>query len=481
MKDYPFSQLEVDCMQRVDKLIAFGRMQLGTTSQNAAGTDAGAPCDSMNLNSEMLRDRNAAFMIYYAVAGDPTSNLKYFVDLETRLLLSRANTEEDTRELFGSFGMCVAMEKTLKEDGKWNHTTSQPSCEIRQEIEAMMHFESGHYKHPKAGKWWTEFYTTRFENAIPLLHGRNLLLKSGIAYFHGSKLLKQFCGSKITEFIETMGKTLIRNHNEQKGQVDWLCDIILSRLRSAWQTRFGGSGRAQDAGIPANLRHLLQLESVFNTIMQRAPLCMASLLLKLRESHGRGFKTGLENKERNVLMTFLQSSGVERQVTMTLFWDLSGLDEKSFQNKYGKSIDYFYNKVYKSFGCGKIQETGLCPFQSKNRALELAKTVKVTVDIEECFKSDPPPCVSCSLYYKKCQGSGWNQKVIHNPKTYFVHALGEAAPEKRARAPDVEAEAPAAKRAPLTAEQKTRIQKNREEALERQRRHKEQNGGGVGV
>jgi hypothetical protein len=467
LKGYPFSQLEVDCAHRVDKLVALGRVP-----------SAGAPCDSMNLNSEMLRDRNAAFMIYYAVAGDSATNLKYFVDLETRLLLSRSGTEADTRELFGSFGKCVAMETTLREAGKWNDATSQPSRDIREEIEAMMHFEPGHYERQKPAKWWTEFYTTSFENAIPLLSDREVLLKSGVAYFHGSKLLQQFCGIKITEFVATTEHTLIRNSNEQKGQVDWLCDSIVARLRRAWQARFGGSGRAQDAGIPANLRHLLQLESVFNTVMQRAPLCMASLLLKLRESHGRGFKAGLENKERNVLMTFLQASGVERQATMTLFWDLAGLDEKSFQNKYGKSIDYFYNKAYKSFGCSKIQETGLCPFQSKNRALELAKTAKVTVDIEECFKSNPPPCVSCSLYYKTCQGSGWKQTVIHNPKTYFVHAIGEAATAKRARAPDGEAGAPAAKRAPLTDEQKTRIEKNRQTALERRRLHTEKNGVG---
>lgn len=466
-------------MHRVNKLIALGSLSLGDESQRIGGTHAAPLCDSMNLKSERLRDRNAAFMIYYAVAGDPANNLKCFVDLETRLLLSRANTEEDTPELYSSLGMCVAMEKKLKQDGQWNDKTSQPSREIREEIEAMMHLKPGHYEHPQAGKWWTEFYTTGFENAIPLLSGREVLLKSGVAYFHGSKLLKQFCGIKITEFIESMGNTLIRNHNEQKGQVDWLCDSIVSRLRRAHAARFGGSGSAREARIPANLKHLLQLEVIFNTIMQRAPLCIASLLLKLRASHGRGFKEGLENNERNVLMTFLHASGVERQVTMTLFWDLAGLDEKSFKNKYGKSIDYFYDKAYQSFGCGKIQLTGLCPFQSKNRALELAKTAKVTVDIEECFESNPPPCVSCSLHYKKCQGSGWDQDKINNPKTYFVHALRESAAEKRACPPDGDAEAPAAKRVPLTAEQKARIQKNREAALERQKRHKEQNGGGL--
>jgi hypothetical protein len=164
---------------------------------------------------------------------------------------------------------------------------------------------------------------------------------------------------------------------------------------------------------------------------------------------------------------------------MNLFGNLSGLDEQSFKNKYGNSIDYFYKKDYNSFGCVKIQETGLCPFQSKKRVLELVDAVKFTVDIEECFKSNPPPCVSCSVYYKKCHGSGWNQDKINNPKTYFVHALGESAPEKRACPPDGDAEAPAAKRVPLTAEQRARIQKNREAALERQKRHKEQNGGGL--
>ena len=463
LQNYTFSQLEVDCMHRVDKLIALGSMSLGGKSQSAGGTHAAAPCDSMNLKSEKLRDRNAAFMIYYAVAGDPASNLRYFVDLETRLLLSRANTEEDTRELISGLGMCVAI-------------TSEPTKEIRQEIEAMMHLKPGHYEHPQAGKWWTEFYTTAFENAIPLLSGRKVLLKSGVAYFHGSQLLKHFCGIKITEFIETTGNTLIQNRNEQKGRVDWLCDAILSRLRRAYEARFGRS--AQLANVPGSLRHHLQQEAIFDTIMQRAPLCMASLLLKLRASHGRGFKAGLENKERNVLMTFLQASGVERQVSMTLFSDLSGLDEKSFQNKYEKSIDYFYKKDYKSFGCPKIQQTGLCPFESKNRTLELVKAAGITVDIEECFKLNPPPCVSCSAYYKQCHGSNWDQDAIHNPKTYFVHALGEAVPQKRARTADVEAGAPAAKRAPLTAEQKACIQKNREAALERQKRHKEPRGGG---
>jgi DNA primase large subunit len=218
--------------------------------------------------------------------------------------------------------------------------------------------------------------------------------------------------------------------------------------------------------------------------MQRAPLCMSSLLLKLRASHGRGFKAGLVNHERNVLMTFLQASGVEQKVSTTLFWDLAGLDEKSFQSKYGKSIDYFSKKDYKSFGCAKIQETGLCPFQSKNRALALVKAANITVDIEECFKLNPPPCVSCSLYYKKCQGSGWDQVAVHNPKTYFFHALGEPATGKRARSPDVEAGEPAAKRAqpaPLTDEQRARIAANREAALERRRLHTAHTGGNLSI
>ena len=464
-------------MHRVDKLIALGRVQPAASSQSTGGTQPGAPCDSIHLKSEMLRDRNAAFMIYYAVASDPVSNLKHFVDLETRLLLSRAYTENDKRELFSRLGTCVAMEDTLKQDGKWDETTSEPSCEIRREIEAMMHFELGHYKNKKAEKWWTEFYTTRFENVIPLLSGRDLLLKSGIAYFHTSdEMLKHLCGIKIREFISSMQKTLIQKKNQQITQVDWLCDVIVSRLRRVSEARFGSSAHA--AHVPDSLKHLLQQEAIFDTVMKRAPLCMASLLLKLQASHGRGFKAGLENHERNVLMTFLKASGVERQVSMTLFGNLSGLDEKSFKNKYGKSIDYFYKKDYNSFGCAKIQETGLCPFQSKKRVLELVDAVKFTVDIEECFVSNPPPCVSCSLYYKKCHGSGWNQDAIQNPKTYFMHAFEEVENAKRARPPDGDAGAPAAKRAPLTAEQKARIQKNREAALERQKRHKDQSGEG---
>ena len=452
-------------------------MPLGGKGRSAGGTHAAPLCDLINLKSEILRDRNAAFMIYYAVASDPDANSKNLVDLETRLLLSRARREEDKRELISGLGMCVAMEDILKQDGKWNDTTSLPRREIREEIEAMMHFEPGHYKHEKAGKWWTEFYTTRFENAIPLLSGRNLLLKSGIAYFHMSdEMLKHLCGIKITQFISSMEKTLIRKNDQQRAQVDWLCDVILSRLRRAYEARFGSG--AHQANVPGSLKHHLQQGAIFDTIMQRAPLCMSSLLLKLKASHGRGFKAGLENNERNVLMTFLQASGVERQVSMTLFSDLSGLDERSFLNKYGKSIDYFYKKDYNSFGCPKIQETGLCPFQSKNRALELVKMAKITIDIEECFASNAPPCVACSVYYNKCHGSGWVQDAIHNPKTYFVHALGESVPEKRARAQDVEAGAPAAKRAPLTAEQKARIQRNKEAAIERQKLYNEQNGGG---
>lgn len=428
----------------------------------------------MNLKSEMLRDRNAAFMIYYAVAGDAANNLKYFVDLESRLLLSRAGAGEDTRELFSSFGTCVAMETTLKQAGTWDVEKSRPSREIRREIEAMMRLEPGHYKDPKAGKWWTEFYTTRFENAIPLLRDRNALLKAGTAYFHGSKLLKHFCGIKIAQFVATTENVLIRNCHEQKGQVDWLCDSIVARLRRAHEARFGSS--AQEARIPANLKHLLQQDAIFNTVMQRAPLCTASLLLKLKASHGRGFKAGLDDKERNVLMTFLNASGAERQVSTTLFRDLSGLDERLFKIKYGNSIDYVYSKDYKSFGCAKIQDAGLCPFQSKKRALEVVKMAKAAVDIEECYVSNPPPCVSCSLYYKKCQGSAWNQDTINNPKTYFAHALVEAATAKRARSPDAVAGAPAAKRVPLTDAQRARIEKNRQAALERRRLHIAQNG-----
>jgi hypothetical protein len=464
-------------MHRVDKLIALGCMSQGDKSQTAGVTHTAPLCDSMNLKSEILRDHNATFMIYYAIAGDTTRILKYFVDLETRLLLSRAHTEKDKRELFSRLGMCVAMEDTLKLDGKWNEATSEPSREIRREIEAMMHLELGHYKNKKAEKWWAEFYTTRFENAIPLLSGRNLLLKSGIAYFHASdEMLKHLCGIKIRESISNMQETLIHKNNPQVKQVYWLSNIIVSRLRRASEARFGSSAHA--AHVPDSLKHLLQQEAIFDTVMKRAPLCMSSLLLKLQSSHGRGFKAGLENDERNILMTFLQASGVERQVSMKLFGNLSGLDEKSFKNKYGKSIDYFYKKDYNSFGCAKIQETGLCPFQSKKRVLELVDAVKFTVDIEECFVSNPPPCVSCSLYYKKCHGSGWNQDAIQNPKTYFMHAFEEVENAKRARPPDGDAGAPAAKRAPLTAEQKACIQKNREAALERQKRHKDQSGEG---
>jgi len=478
LKDYMFSQLEVDCMHRVDKLIALGCMPQGDKSQNAGVTHAAPLCDSMNLKSEILRDHNATFMIYYAVAGYTTSILKYFVDLETKLLLSRAHTEKDKRELFSRLGMCVAMEDTLKLDGKWNETTSEPISEVRREIESMMRFEPGHYKNKKLGKWWTEFYTTRFENAIPLLSGRNLLLKSGIAYFHASdEMLKHLCGIKIRECISNMQETLIRKNNPQAKQVYWLSNIIVSRLRRASEARFGSSAHA--AHVPDSLKHLLQQEAIFDTVMKRAPLCMSSLLLKLQSSHGRGFKAGLENDERNILMTFLQASGVERQVSMKLFGNLSGLDEKSFKNKYGKSIDYFYKKDYNSFGCVKIQETGLCPFQNKKRVLELVDAVKFTVDIEECFKSNPPPCVSCSVYYKKCHGSGWNQDKINNPKTYFMHALTETDTTKRVRDPDVEGDVPPAKRAepcvstraPLTDEQRARIEKNRLAALERRKQY----------
>jgi hypothetical protein len=274
-----------------------------------------------------------------------------------------------------------------------------------------------------------------------------------------------------------MQKTLIDKNNQQATQVDWLCDIIVSRLQRASKAMFNRSTR--EARIPVNLMHFLQQETIFNTVMKRAPLCMVSLLLKLRASHGHGFKAGLDNNERNVLMTFLQASGVERQVSMSLFWDLSGLDEKSFQNKYGKSIDYFYNKDYKSFGCPKIHETGLCPFRSKNRVLELVKTAEITIDIEECFVENTPPCVSCSVYYKKCHGSGLNQDKINNPKTYFVHALTETDTKKRARDADVEGGVPPAKRAepcvstraPLTDEQRARIEKNRLDALERRKQY----------
>ncbi len=295
-----------------------------------------------------------------------------------------------------------------------------------------------------------------------------MLLKAGTAYFHASdEMLKHLCGIKITHFIQSMQKTLIRKNSEQRKQVDWLCDSIVARLRRAYAARSGSS--AQEARVPAELKHLLQLDSIFNTVMQRAPLCMASLLLKLKASHRQGFNTGLNHEQRKVLIMFLNASGVERQVSMTLFGDLSGLDEKSFKKKYGKSIDYVYSKDYKSCGCAKIQDLGLCPFQSKTRALEIVEMAKVTVDIEECYVSNPPPCVSCSLYYKKCQGSRWKQDKIKNPKTYFANALVETATAKRARSPDAEAGAPAAKRAPLTEAQRARIETNRQAALERRR------------
>lgn len=460
LQGYSFWQLEVDCMHRVDKLIALD-LYLDALEHGRVPL-AAAPCDSMTLNSERLRDRNAAFMIYYAVAGDLANDLKYFVASERNLLLSRAGA----RELFCN--LCVPMETTLKQNGTWNVEKSRPSSEIRLEIEAMMHLEPGHYNDPEAGKWWADFYTTGFENATPLLRDRNVLLKAGTAYFHASdEMLKHLCGIKITHFIQSMQKTLIRKNSEQRKQVDWLCDSIVARLRRAYAARSGSS--AQEARFPAELKHLLQLDSIFNTVMQRAPLCMASLLLKLKASHRQGFNTGLNHEQRKVLIMFLNASGVERQVSMTLFGDLSGLDEKSFKKKYGKSIDYVYSKDYKSCGCAKIQDLGLCPFQSKTRALEIVQMAKVTVDIEECYVSNPPPCVSCSLYYKKCQGSRWKQDKIKNPKTYFANALVETATAKRARSPDAEVGAPAAKRAPLTEAQRARIETNRQAALERRR------------
>jgi hypothetical protein len=247
--------------------------------------------------------------------------------------------------------------------------------------------------------------------------------------------------------MSKMQQFLCANRNEQFTLIDVISAQILSRLRGPDAGRHGlDTTNAQD----------LCLDTIVDAVVQYAPLCISALLVKLKDSHHElykpkpGFSKGLNNDERFVLRNFLQSSSVERNVTLELFRQRSGLDEKSFVAKYGRDIDGSYNNPKKCCGCEKIQEKRLCPFQDKPSDKRSAVPgMRQAVDIEDCYKPIPSPSSACIALYNKRHGS---RTKLYNPRSYFLDARAQPL-----RVQQPEPAAPASLM-PRTAERKARIQ-----------------------
>jgi len=297
---------------------------------------------------------------------------------------------------------------------------------------------------------WRHLFAVEFETAAPLLATRKALLHKGVAYFHPDDvrpILERLCDVTLQRYMSKMQQFLCANRNEQFTLIDVISAQILSRLRGRDAGRDGlDTTNAQD----------LCLDTIVDAVVQYAPLCISALLVKLKDSHHElykpkpGFSKGLNNDERFVLRNFLQSSSVERNVTLELFRQRSGLDEKSFVAKYGRDIDGSYNNPKKCCGCEKIQEKRLCPFQDKPSDKRSAVPgMRQAVDIEDCYKPIPSPSSACIALYNKRHGS---RTKLYNPRRYFLDA--------RAQPLRVQQPEPAgpASLMPRTAERKARIQ-----------------------
>jgi len=260
-------------------------------------------------------------------------------------------------------------------------------------------------------------------------------------------VLEHLCAASLKRFTAQMQHLLVNRSDEQFAHVTHISRQILAGLAPA----DAGPARAK---VDGPLAEALRLDTIVDTLLLHAPLCIRALLLKLKDAHAKGASAGLRDDERFVLRTFLQTVGVERHVTLELFMQRSGLDEKSFLGKYGRDIQGSYNKQTNCYGCAKIQDKGLCPFQDKTRALQVLKTASPNdthpVDIEECFRSAPAePSAACAAFYARRHGP---RKRVYNPRSYFLDAHA-----KRAR---VEKAPPAARsRLPATAARAARIQR----------------------
>lgn len=443
-------QLELDCLLRTEQLL---------TAHDALRKPANLPAPVLTTE-QILADQLAAFIIHQAHVSDPAADSRNLVRLETDLFLLRTRQYPDKIQLFPLFGKkCVPMQHALQRAGAWDDNLSQPSGEITDAMEAVMRLSPGHYKNQKKEHWWQHFFATTFQNATPLLATRKVLLKSGIAYFHANDmqtLLRHLCATSLQRYMAQMQHLLVDHHNPQFAHIVRISDQILSRFSRARDASFGCLV-VHNSLAPA-LQQDLRIDTIYDTMLRHAPLCVRELLFKLK-------RDGLKNDERCVLRTFLQTCGVEHHVTTDLFMQLSTLDHKSFTLKYGKDIIGLYKKPLSNcYGCPKIQTMGLCPFQDKKRVRDLVK-IKTPLsgkilDIEECFKpktssmSCAAPSEACTAYYAMCHVGHNTNVTVYNPRSYFLdsHAQRQA---KRARIEPP----PSGIRLPSTAERKARIER----------------------
>ena len=419
-------QLELDCRLRTE------RLQTARALRQAAGPS----CSDLTAQ-DISADQRAALMIHQAHL-DPAADPRRLVRLETDLFLFRTMhiPDADRMHLFALFGKrCVPMRNVLTRAGAWDEDLQQPNAET---TAAMLHLTPGLSKKD----WWRHFFATRFENATPLLATRKVLLRAGIAYFHVQDMtavLEHLCAASLKRFTAQMQHLLVDRSDEQFAHITHISRQILAGLAPA----DAGPARAK---LDGPLAEALRLDTIVDTLLLHAPLCIRALLLKLKTS------AGLKDDERFVLRTFLQTVGAERHVTLELFSQRSGLDERAFLAKYGRDIQGSYNKQTNCYGCAKIQDRGLCPFQDKKRALQVLRVTSPNdthpVDIEECFRSAPAPSAACAAFYARRHGP---RKRVYNPRSYFLDAHAKRA--------CVEKAPPAARsRLPATAARAARIQ-----------------------
>ena len=427
-------QLELDCRLRTEQL----------RTAHARRQAAGPSCARLNAQ-DISADQRAAVMIHQAHL-DPAADPRRLVRLETDLFLLRTMhiPDADKMHLFALFGKkCVSMQHALQRAGAWDEDRQQPTAEI---TAVMMHLTPGLSKKD----WWRLFVATRFENATPLLATRKVLLRAGVAYFHAGDMhavLEHLCAASLKRFTAQMQHLLVNRSDEQFAHVDHISRQILAGLAPA------DAGPAR-AAVTSALVEDLRPYAIVDTLLLHAPLCIRALLVKLKLSRDRHVSHGLKNDERYVLSTFLQTCGAERHGILELFAKLSGLDDNTFHTKYGRDIEWRYNKQSNCFGCAKIQEKGLCPFHDKKRALQVLRTASPNdthpVDIEECFRSAPAePSAACAAFYARRHGP---RKRVFNPRSYFLDAHA-------AKRPRIEKPPPPASRMPSTAARRARIQR----------------------
>jgi len=447
-------QLEQDCLVRAEQLST-----AHDTMQDYNKVSKGEPVEGLlwpdppPTAEDILADQLAAFIIHLAHSRCPNSNSRNLIRLETDLFLFRTR-DKDPMTLFALFGKtCVPMKKALENAGTWDTDSSRPNPEITSAMEAVMHLSPGHYANQKEGEWWQHFFATTFQTVTPLLSTRKVLLKSGIAYFHANDMqtvFRHLCKTSLQHYMARMKHVLFDFRHEQFAHIARISRQILSRFKPLVMHN-------THTLTPALKQHL-SIDTIYDTMLEHAPLCIRALLFKLEQE-----KDGLKNDERSVLRTFLLTCGVEEYVTTELFMRLSGLEGKSFASKYGKDIVGSYKKPFSnSYGCPKIQNMGFCPFKDKKRVKEVLQNKKslnsTVVDIEECFKPKEvpagcsPPSAACIAYYAKCNVSLKNKD--YNPRSHFLnsHTQRDA---KRARI-----EPPAGGTTlPCTDERKARIER----------------------